>query len=526
MTPEDGYLTAERRSWELQELTSDRLDVLVIGGGITGVGVALDAASRGLVVALVERQDLAFGTSRWSSKLVHGGLRYLASGDVAIAYESARERAALMHTIAPHLARPLPFLVPYDESTRFRDRLMVAAGTRAAEAIRVVARTHPGTLPGVRRVSAAEAHSWAPSVRADVNGGMLFWDGQLEDDARLVVAVARTAAAHGARILTRVSALAVTGDSARLRDELTGDELEVSARVVVNATGVWASELAGEHADGSPVAPLRPSKGTHIVFRSSTFGEPQAAAMFAVPGEKKFVFAVPHPDGLVIAGLTDDPVDHIDDVPHASQGEIDYLLGALSHWLAKPVTTADVVGSYAGLRPLVAAHQEDADKRTADISRRHLVARSASGVVTVVGGKLTTYRRMAEDTVDALGLAVGPCLTRGLPLLGAGSRHELAAVAAPARLVRRYGTEADQVAALIADDPELANPLAPQVKVLGAEVVWALRAEGALNVADILERRTRLSLVPEDAEAARANVERLVERYAPALAELRPAEAS
>jgi glycerol-3-phosphate dehydrogenase len=525
MTPDAGYLTAARRSWELHELASENLDVLVVGGGITGVGVALDAASRGLRVALVERQDLAFGTSRWSSKLVHGGLRYLASGDVGIAYESARERAALMHTIAPHLARPLPFLVPYDGSTRFRDRLLVSAGTHAAEAIRVAARTHPGTLPGVRRVSAAEAHSWAPAVRADVNGGMLFWDGQLEDDARLVVAVARTAAAHGARILTRVSALRVTGDSARLRDELTGDELDIRARVVVNATGVWASTLAGKHEDGSAVAPLRPSKGTHLVFRSSTFGEPAAAVMLAVPGEKKFVFAVPHPDGLVIAGLTDDPVDRIDDVPHASQNEIDYLLGALSHWLAKPLTTDDVVGSYAGLRPLVAARQEDAVKRTADLSRRHLVARSTSGVVTIVGGKLTTYRRMAEDTVNALGLPGGPCVTRSLPLLGAGSRAELAAVAAPARLVRRYGTEAAAVAALIADDPELALPLAPSVRVLGAEVVWALRAECALTIDDILERRTRLSLVPEDAAAARESVERLVELYG-SRAGLTPAAAS
>jgi glycerol-3-phosphate dehydrogenase len=526
MTPAAGYLTGERRSWELDELASEKLDVLIVGGGITGVGVALDAASRGLTVALVERQDLAYGTSRWSSKLVHGGLRYLASGDVAIAYESARERGALMHSIAPHLARPLPFLVPYDGSTTAVDRAMVFAGTRAAEAIRVAARTHPGTLPGARRVSAAEAHSWAPAVRADINGGTLFWDGQLEDDARLVVAVARTAAAHGARILTRVSAVSVTGDSARLRDELTGAELDISARVVVNATGVWAGELAGEDESGNPVAPLRPSKGTHIVLRSSTLGEPPAAAMLAVPGERKFVFALPHQDGLVIVGLTDDPVEKVEDVPHASASEIDYLLGVLNHWTARPVTTADVVGSYAGLRPLVAARQEDQSARTADLSRRHLVARSTSGVITVVGGKLTTYRRMAEDTVNALGLPVGPCITRTLPLLGAGSRSELAAVSAPIRLVKRYGTEAAEVAALALEDPGLLRPLGPNVRVLGAEVVWALRAEGALNVEDILERRTRLSLVPEDADAARPAVERLVERYGSALAGFTPAEAS
>ena len=195
--------------------------MLVIGGGITGAGVALDAASRGLSVALVEAQDLAFGTSRWSSKLVHGGLRYLASGDVGIAYESARERGALMHSIAPHLTRALPFLVPYDDTTSLLDRIKVQAGTRAAEVLRMAARTHPGTLPRLRRIGATETRSWVSAVRPDVTGGMLFWDGQLEDDARLVVAVARTAAAHGARILTRVRAVGATGDSARLRDELT-----------------------------------------------------------------------------------------------------------------------------------------------------------------------------------------------------------------------------------------------------------------------------------------------------------------
>jgi glycerol-3-phosphate dehydrogenase len=184
-----------------------------------------------------------------------------------------------------------------------------------------------------------------------------------------------------------------------------------------------------------------------------------------------------------------------------------------------------VVGSYAGLRPLVAASKDDAEKRTADLSRRHLVARSTNGVVTIVGGKLTTYRRMAEDTVNALGLPGGPCVTRSLPLLGAGSRAELAALNAPARLLRRYGSEAPAVAALIADDPELGNPLAPSVRVLGAEVVWALRAEGALSIDDILERRTRLSLVPDDAQAARGSVERLVERYG-SRAGLTPAAAS
>jgi glycerol-3-phosphate dehydrogenase len=521
-------LSAQRRTQELHALPSADLDVLVVGGGITGVGVALDAASRGLSVALVEAQDLAFGTSRWSSKLIHGGLRYLASGDVAIAYESARERAALMHTIAPHLARPLPFLVPYNAATTRKDRLLVAAGTRTAEALQLAARTHPGTLARPRRVGAAEARSWAPAVRDDVTGGTLFWDGQLEDDARLVVAVARTAAAHGARILTRVRAISLSGDSAQLRDELTGAELSVRAKAVVNATGVWAGELAGTNVDGTPVAPLRPSKGTHIVLRSATLGEPAAAMMMAIPGESsRFVFALPHPDGIVIVGLTDDPVSAVTDVPLPAPAEIDFLLGTLSHWLAKPVTAADVVGSFSGLRPLVAAREEDQTKRTADLSRRHLVARSTSGVVTVVGGKLTTYRRMAEDTVSFLGLTDAPCRTRSLPLVGAAPRGSFGEVDAPGRLIRRYGTEADLVASLAAEDPRLAAPLAPGIRVLGTEVLWALQAEGAMSVEDILERRTRLALVPADAQAAREAVTALVERYGPAsVAGLAPIGAS
>jgi glycerol-3-phosphate dehydrogenase len=326
--------------------------------------------------------------------------------------------------------------------------------------------------------------------------------------------VARTAAEHGARILTRVRALHLTGDSAVMRDEVTGAELTVRAKAVVNATGVWADKLAGTTADGSPVAPLRPSKGTHILLRSSILGDSPAALMLAVPHESRhYVFAVPHPDGLVIAGLTDDPVAQVTDVPQAEPAEIDFLLGTLSYWLSRPVTTADVVGSYAGLRPLVGGHDDGA--RTADLSRRHLVTRSSSGVVTVVGGKLTTYRRMSEDTVDFLRLTDAPCRTRSLPLVGALPAGSAANADIPARLVRRYGTEADAVAALSADDAELAAPLAPGVRVLGSEVLWALRAEGALSVDDILERRTRLGLVPADAAAAREAVVRLVERYGP-----------
>ncbi|HSP39483.1 MAG TPA: glycerol-3-phosphate dehydrogenase/oxidase [Frankiaceae bacterium] len=497
-------LTAARRSQDLERLPDAPVDVLVVGGGVTGVGVALDAVTRGLSVALVERHDLAFGTSRWSSKLIHGGLRYLATGDVHLAYESARERSALMSTIAPHLVRPLPFLLPFPASASHADRLKLMAAARAGEALRVAARTEHGLLPAPRHLGREETLRWVPALRRDgFSGSMISWDGQLEDDARLVVALARTAAAYGARILTYTSALSLRGDGATLRDERTGETVEVTARAVVNATGVWADTL-------EPEVQLRPSKGTHVVLRASSLGFPSAALFAQVPGESnRYVFALPHPDGTLHVGLTDDPIDERPDVPTATEDEVRFLLDTLSPLLSRRLTTDDVIGSFAGLRPLVAG--ADPSRRTADLSRRHLVHRSADGVVTVVGGKLTTYRKMAEDTVDALGLTEQPCRTRQVPTVGAAPRDSLAGVDAPQRLVRRYGTEAPALAALAATDRSLAEPVAAEV--LGAELAWGVLAEGALTVEDLLERRTRLSFVPSEMEAARPAAERILERY-------------
>src|ERR1700712_4149125 len=403
--PPGDRLSATRRQEDLDRLSTEGVDVLVVGGGATGAGVALDAATRGLSVALVERHDLAFGTSRWSSKLVHGGLRYLATGDVHLAYESARERSALLTTIAPHLVRPLPFLLPLTTSVSHAERLKLMAGARAGEALPVAARTEPGLLPPPRHLGREETLRWVPALRRDgIDGSLMTWDGQLEDDARLVVGVARTAASYGARILTYVSAVSLRRDGATLRDERTGSTLEVRARAVVNATGVWADTL-------EPEVQLRPSKGTHIVLRASALGNPSAALFAQVPGESnRYVFALPHPDGTLHVGLTDDPIDARPDVPVPTADEVRFLLDTLSPLLSRPLTADDVIGSFAGLRPLVAGTAPS--RKTADLSRRHLVHRSADGVVTVVGGKLTTYRKMAEDTVDALGLTEQPCRTR------------------------------------------------------------------------------------------------------------------
>ena len=484
------HLSAARRARDLEALADSPVDVLVVGGGVTGCGVALDAAARGLSVALVDKSDLAHGTSRWSSKLVHGGLRYLATGDVGLALESARERGVLLSRTAPHLVRPLPMVVPLSPDVGRRDGVLFAAGQRAGDALRRAAGTRRAELPAPRRLTAAETTRLLPAVRrAGLRGGLLGWDGQLEDDARLVVALARTAAAHGARVVTYCRALELAGDGARLVDERTGSALTVRAGAVVNATGAWADTLTTSTA-------LRPSKGAHVVLPAAALGHPAAAMTVPVPGApNRYVFALPHPDGLVHVGLTDDPLDGpLPDVPSVEAREEVFLLDVLSRGLEVPLSRADVVGRYAGVRPLLAG----AEGRTADLSRRHAVVRDGEGVVTVLGGKLTTYRQMAEDAVDAV--TDRPCPTRELPLVGAGA---VAHTGLPPRLVRRYGTEAADVAALAADDSRLLAPVAEGVPVLGVELLWGVVAEGALTDADLLERRTRLSLVDAWHEAGR-----------------------
>jgi len=483
-----------------------RVDVLVVGLGVTGVGVALDAVARGLSVLAVDAHDIAFGTSRWSSKLVHGGLRYLATGQVGIAHESAVERGILLETTAPHLTHALPMVLPLGDSTSRRTAALLRAGVGAGDVLRAAARTSGSTLPRSRRIPAHEARLLAPVLGDHVRGGLLSWDGQLEDDARLVLTLARTAAGLGAEIRTRARVVGLDGTGALLRDELTGTTVEVAARAVVNAAGVWAGALVDE-------VDLRPSRGTHLVLRSGSLPGLRTALMMPVPGgHAQFVFALPQPDGLCYVGLTDVPVDgEPADVPEPSAAEIDFLLETTSAHLQTPLTRADVVGSFAGLRPLLRA-----EGSTADLSRRHAVLTSRDGVVTVVGGKLTTYRRMAEDAVDAVvrrtGLPAGRCRTRRLALDGAAPRTHLARLAATspgARLVRRYGTDAARVlatarAASGLGDDELLTPVADGVPVTLAELVFGVTDEGAHDVADLLDRRTRVGLVAADRVLAEA----------------------
>ncbi|KUI15030.1 glycerol-3-phosphate dehydrogenase [Mycolicibacterium acapulense] len=492
-------LNSARRSAELAALADgERVDVIVIGGGITGTGIALDAATRGLSVVLVEKHDLAFGTSRWSSKLVHGGLRYLATGNVGIARRSAVERGILMTRNAPHLVTAMPHLVPLLPSMNTASRALVRFGFAAGDGLRKLAGTPASVLPRSRRIDASRAVELAPTVRRDgLDGAFLAYDGQLIDDARLVTAVARTAAQHGARVLTRVAASHATGTSVRLTDQLTGESFDVAARAVINASGVWAGEV-----DSS--IKLRPSRGTHLVFDAAVLGNPVAALTIPIPGEiNRFVFAMPEQLGRVYLGLTDeDAPGPVPDVPEPAPEEVSFLLDTVNTALDVALSPSDVIGAYAGLRPLI----DTGAGRTADVSREHAVVESPSGVISVIGGKLTEYRFMAEDVLDRAiewrGLTATDCRTRNLPLVGAPSnpvatlRHP---TDMPGSLVARFGAEAPNVIAAAACERPT-EPVAEGIDVIRAEFEYAVTHEGALTVDDIVDRRTRIGLVEADRE--------------------------
>ena len=486
-------LNAERRAVDVAAVRSGAVDVLVVGGGITGAGVALDAASRGLSVALVERNDLASGTSRWSSKLAHGGLRYIAAGQIGVAWESAVERNHLVRTIAPHLVQPMRFVIPALPANSTVDRVVGHVGFGIADVLRFAARTPP-VLPKTSWVDPSEARELAPTLRPDIKGGFLHVDGALEDDVRLVVGVARTAAAHGARIITHCTAVDVNARGATVEDVLTGERFDIAARAVVVAAGVWSGKVVSG-------VPLQPSKGAHLLVRPEALDNPVAAFNILVPGSRnRFVFAVPRPDGLVQIGLTDDVVDEVVDEPVVTEGDEKFLLETLSSGLSKPVTSADVVGRFAGLRPLLG---KGGDGNTADISRKHALL-DRDGTVVIVGGKLTTYRRMAEDAVNRVARRLHhhkTAVTTSLPLVGAvGSVDQ----SLPARLRRRFGAEA---AAVAASGP--LEPIAPGIPALKCEVGWALSAEGAMTRGDV-EGRLRLDVVPAWRNLARSYIDDVV----------------
>ncbi|WEK59895.1 MAG: glycerol-3-phosphate dehydrogenase/oxidase [Candidatus Microbacterium colombiense] len=474
MMPHSPDLNVARRAIDLEHAAHEVADVLIVGGGITGVGAALDAATRGLRTTLIEAEDLAFGTSRFSSKLVHGGLRYLATGDVATAKESAHERHLLMTRIAPHLIHPLGQLLPFSRDVSLQQRAAGVVGMSLGDLLRMRARTPRRVLPAPRLVSPGHARELFPALETSgLRGGMLSFDGQLVDDARLVVTVARTAASLGARILTRVRAHTLHHDRVVVEDSVSGQRLTLRARVVINATGVWAGTLDDEIA-------MRPSRGTHIVLDAADLGCPSAALTIPQQGSiSRYVFALPQQHGRVIVGLTDeDAPGPVPRVAAPTESEIAFLLADLNRAIATPIRRDQVRGAFAGLRPLVDTGAET----TADISRRHLVKVSGSGVITVLGGKLTTYRRMAEDAIDL-----------------ATRTHGLSAPASRTHSFR-----------LVDRTPPPDRPFDHATGLTRAEIGYAVHAEGAMSADDVLDRRTRVGLVEKDRERTQADVEAIV----------------
>ncbi|HEX2119293.1 MAG TPA: glycerol-3-phosphate dehydrogenase/oxidase [Acidimicrobiales bacterium] len=465
--------------------------MLVVGGGITGAGVALDAASRGWRTALVERADFGSGTSSQSSKLVHGGLRYLSQGDYGLVAQALAERQRLLRNAA-HLVRPLPFLVPsYGSRARMR-----AVGT-ALWMYDLAGGARIGRLH--RRLSVREATLHTPSLRTEgLVGAHLYLDAQT-DDARLTLAVVRTAVLdHRAVAANHVTVNGlITGPDGVVRGvDVTADgrELDVRASVVVNAAGVWAGQLGG---DGVP--PIRPAKGVHVTVPAELV-RTDVALVLAVPGDGRSIFVVPWPGAdRVYVGTTDTDYEGPLDRPTCTAQDTRYLLDAVNSALATTLTPDNVVGAWAGLRPLVAGAPSE---RSADLSRRHRVTRGRDGLVTVTGGKLTTYRAMAADTVDEVEAALGrgrrPSRTARLALRGATPG------APDGHLAGRYGTEGRVVEALMVGDPSLAGPLVPGLPYLRADAVYAARYEMARTLDDVLARRTRALILDRAASMGAA----------------------
>jgi glycerol-3-phosphate dehydrogenase len=521
-----GVIDARDRDAALHALATGPLDVLVIGGGITGAGAALDAASRGLRVGLIESRDLASGTSSRSSKLIHGGLRYLEQGDFKLVKEALRERDLLVSKLAPHLVRPVPFLYPLYK--KVVERPYVGAGLVIYDAMEGTRRP----VPHHRHLTTRGALRRAPALRPGrLAGAMVYYDAQV-DDARYTITVARTAARHGAIVVTGATAVSLLRDGervtgARVRDEESGRIFDVPATRVVVCAGVW-SDLVHEASGVRAGYQVRMSKGVHLVMARSAI---DAETGMIVRTSKSVLFFIPWGERWIV-GTTDTEWSGDREEPIATVEDVDYILGEANRVLASPLSRADVLAVYAGLRPLVAEppaakHAGSGDvagaggeKPTTKLSREHVVDAPLPGLTSIAGGKFTTYRLMARDVVDAAAdgfpRPVPPSVTGSLPLLGADGLPAVRAsasrladdyrVALPAveHLIDRYGSVAVEVLDLIRVDKSLGQPLADGYPYLRAEVAYAVTHEGALHVADVLARRVRLLIESPDAGASAA----------------------
>lgn len=507
-------LSPQARTAALHELEhGEPVEVLVVGGGINGAGAALDAVTRGLRTGLVEMRDYSSGTSSRSSKLIHGGIRYLEMLDFKLVYEALQERGRLIEHIAPHLIRPVRFLTPLTEPVW--QRLYFGAGVALYDTL---AHSHGlgGGLPVQRQLTRSQAAKVFPSLNTKaITGALLFSEAQV-DDARLVVEIVRTAASYGALVANRVE---VTGFlrqgervvGVRVHDREASRDFEIQAEQVINATGVWTDDVQ-RMLDERGSFNVRASKGVHLVIPRDRI---HAEVGMAMKTDKSLLFIIPWGRHWILG--TTDTDWHFDKThPAATSADIEYILRWANTFLTTALTPEDVEGVYAGLRPLLWGESE----QTSKLSREHIVKHTAPGLVVVAGGKYTTYRAVAQDAVDraayALGRKVPPCETAKLPLIGAqgfaatrNQRKQLAQrygvhVARVDHLLNRYGSLAIEVLELIAADPALAEPLPEADDYIGAEVAYAAAAEGATHLDDVLTRRTRISIEAWDRGVAAA----------------------
>ncbi|MFE7718476.1 glycerol-3-phosphate dehydrogenase/oxidase [Nocardia rhizosphaerihabitans] len=504
------------RAEAIAALGDSEIDALVIGGGVTGAGAALDAASRGLSVTLVEARDFAAGTSSRSSKLIHGGLRYLEQMDFALVREALKERGLLLNTLAPHLVHPVPFLFPLQH--RVWERAYIGAGIALYDTL-----GGARTVPMHKHLTRTGALELAPALRSDaMTGAIRYYDAQV-DDARHTMMIARTAADRGATVLTRTKVTGLVRDGeqvvgAHVVDLETGAAHTIRARSVISATGVWTDDMIKMTGVDFPFH-VQMSKGVHILVPRDRLDLHTGLIMRT---EKSVLFVIPWAEHWII-GTTDTAWSLDKNHPTATAADVQYILDHVNAVLREPLTRADIVGTYAGLRPLMTG----ATKETAKLSREHAVAEPAPGLFVIAGGKYTTYRVMAADVVDAvtnrLGGDIPASATAQLPIVGAeGYRDMLAESAELAatvglpvdvveHLLGRYGTLATDIFALVGADPTLRRPIPGAPDYLAAEAVYAVTHEGALHLDDLLTRRTRISIeVPDRGLAAAPEIARLI----------------